>query len=150
MLSRVRWSAILASTSEPTSWVKLSLSLLFFLNPGWTCDCFNQQNTVVAVCWFQSLGCSLEDSVSYNFGSPELAQNESGSAAAQDLPTERGPKTPRGLKLSHPARSPTNQPGERSHTATISKNSGRDAQLRPWAIKELQQSFMLRDYKILG
>lgn len=100
-----------------------------FLNPGWTCDCFNQQNTVVAVCWFQSLGCSLEDSVSYNFGSPELAQKESGSAAAQDLPTERGPKTPWGLKLSHPARSPTNQPGERSHTATISKNSGRDAQL---------------------
>ena len=34
-----------------------------------------------------------------------------------------------GLKPSYPSRSPTNQPGERSHTATTSKNSRRDAQL---------------------
>lgn len=107
--------------------------------------CFNQQNTVVAMCWLQSLGCSLADSVPYNFGSPKLAQNESGSAAAQDLWTERGPKTPWGLKLSYPARSPTNQPGERNHTATITKNSGRDAQ----PSKDHEQPFVFRDYRTL-
>lgn len=136
-----QWTHLLgqALIESPLFWIRVGLV-----------TCFNQQHTVVAVCWFQSLGCSLADSVSYNFGSPKLAQNESGSAAAQDLQTERGPKTPWGLKLSHPARSPTNQPGERSHAATVSKNSGRDAQLskghEQW---ESQQSFMFRDYKIL-
>lgn len=144
MLSRVRWSAVLVTTNQPTSWVKLSLSFLFFesgldlwlaLTNRYSSGDVLTPKPRLQPSRFRSL----------QFGSPKLAQNEPGSAATQDLWTESGPKTPWGLKLSHPARSPTNQPGERSHTATISKNSGRDAQ----PSKDHEPPFVSRDYRAL-